>query len=177
MAKGETKIASTLEDIEKVLDVKTKITGGYILDKFIKPRPNDVEGKVVMILQTKDDDGKLGPIKIVKNPSFKTNEAAFMTVAEINHPDIELQLGMGKSDLNAMTRMLNSEGWTLEDLPGKTVRITANYYTKVGAPKCSKCNGKGCAACENTGYSTVFNWKAVKNSPTKDTTKKVVDEF
>jgi len=175
MVQSETTGIKSQEDFDKLL--KTEITGGYISDKFIMPRPND-GGKVVRILWSKDNKGELCPMKVVKNSKFKDGNGVFMTVAEIDQPEVELQMGVGESIKNAVKRMLNSEGWNINDLPDKIVHITANYYTSERAAKCSKCHGKGCVACENTGYSTVFNMKARRDlmSPTKQT-KKVADEF
>lgn len=176
MAKSENKVISSEEDLEKLF--KPEITGGYIADKLVMPRPGD-GGKALLILNSKDDDGTLGPIKNVKNSKFRDGNGLFMAVAEYDHPEIELQMGLGESLKNSIKRMCNSEGWKLVELPGKIVHITANYYTAVGAAKCNKCGGKGCAACENTGNSTVFNIRARHDlmSPTGSTKKKVADEF
>lgn len=176
MVQSETSAIKSQEDFDRLL--KTEITGGYISDKFVMPRPND-GGKIVTIKWSKDNKGELCPMKVVKNSKFRDGNGVFMIVSEIEHPDVELQMGVGESIKSSIKRMLNEEKWNINDLPGKVVHITANYYTAEGAPKCSKCSGKGCVACENTGNSTVFNMKARGDimSPTSQTKKKVADEF
>lgn len=176
MAKSDRTIVSSVEDLEKIF--KPEITGGYIADRITMPRPGD-GGKAVLILHSKGEDGQLGVVHIVRNEKMKTGEASFMSVAEYDHPEVEMQMGLGESLKNSIKRMCNSEGWKISDLPGKIVHITANYYTGEKAPKCSQCHGIGCAACENTGNSTVFNVRARHDlmSPTGSTKKKVADEF
>lgn len=173
MAQSENRAISSLEELNDVF--KHDETRKSISDKLVMPRPGD-GGKAVLILNSKGDDGSIGPIKVVKNSKFKDGNGIFMTVAEVEHPGVELQMGLGESLKNSIDRMCNTEKWTLAELPGKIIHITANYYPKI---KCSKCNGIGCAACEKTGDSTVFNARARHDlmSPTKSTKGKVADEF
>lgn len=175
MPKSETKVVSSAADLESIFQHDE--TRKSIADKFIMPRPND-GGKAVTILNTKGEDGTLGVVSVVKNEKFTNTEGQgiFMMVADVEHPEVEQQMGLSKSLFNSIDRLCNSEGWKLDGLPGKIIHITANYYPKI---KCSKCNGRGCAACENTGNSTVFNVRARHDlmSPTKSVKGKVVDQF
>jgi len=179
MVKGQTKAITTEEELGKLF--APDITGGYIADKFVTPIPGD-GGKAIIILNSKDDNGELCVVKNVKNPGFESEEANFMTVAEYEHPEVELQLGVNKSIANAVKRMCTSEEWKFNDLPGKIVHITANWYTKVrcsGVDKKIGCLGKNCPKCNGSGYSKVFNLRARKDlmSPSKQTKGKVADEF
>ncbi len=133
-----------------------KITDGTIADKIVMPRPGD-KGVVVRFLYAKAKDGTLGVVNVVKNEKFKDGYGEFLNVELYDKPGIEYQMGLGKSMKNAIVRMSITNKWKLTDLPGKIAHITANYYPKI---KCNKCNGRGCAACENTGNSTVFNVRA-----------------
>lgn len=156
MVESEKIVIANDADLEAIF--KPDITGGTISDKLIMPRPGD-GGKCIRFLYAgKDANGQLGVINVVKNDKFtKGGKGFFMNVEEIDHEGIQLQMGLGESTLNSIKRMCNSNGWKIADLPGKVAMITANYYDKI---KCSKCSGKGCAACENTGKSTVFNVQA-----------------
>lgn len=178
MVKSDTKVIASAAELEGLFEHDE--TRKSIADKFIMPRPND-GGKAVTILHSKGLDGSLGVVSVVKNEKFTNSEGQgiFMMVADVNQPEVEQQMGLSKSMFNSIDRLCNSEGWKLAELPGKIIHITANYYTAVGAAKCNKCNGRGCAACENTGNSTVFNVRARHDlmSPTRSTKKKVADEF
>ena len=174
MAKSDRTVVSSAEDLEKLFQHDE--TRKSIADKLVMPRPND-GGKAVTILYSKGDDGQPGVVHVVKNEKFESGgQGVFMMVAEVEHPEVELQMGVNKSLFNSFDRLCNSEGWKLTELPGKIVHITANYYPKI---KCNKCNGRGCAACENTGNSTVFNVRARHDlmTPTKNVKGKVADEF
>ncbi len=164
-------IVSDEEALSKILG--EGVTGETIEDKLVMPRPGD-KGIVVRFHYVKDKDGTLGIIKIVKNEKFTTGEGKFFNVELVDNPGVMYQMGAGKSAGISVKRMCNTNGWKLTDLPGKIAHITANYYPKV---KCSKCNGRGCVACENTGNSTVFNIRArldLMSAVPKDARK---DEF
>lgn len=166
MVKSENKIVSSSAELDSIFEHDA--TRKSIADKLVMPRPAS-DGKIITILHSKGDDGSLGLVKIVNNPKFRDGNGIFMTVEEYDHPGVELQMGLGKSLKQSLDRMCNTEGFPLDQLPGKIVHITANYYTTENAPKCSKCNGRGCEACESTGYSTVFNVRLRKDlmNPTK----------
>lgn len=174
MAKSETKVIDNATDLEALFEHDADRKS--IADKFVMPRPND-GGKAVTILYSKGPDGKQGVVSIVKNEKFTNSDGqgVYMMVADVKYPEVEQQMGVSKSLFNSFDRLCNTEGWKLSELPGKTVHITANYYEKI---KCNKCNGRGCAACEGTGNSTVFNVRARHDlmSPTKQSNKNI-DQF
>jgi len=163
---------SDREALDKILGDKP-VTGGTISDKLVMPRPGD-KGVIVVFLYNKELDGTLKVIKIVKNDKFTTGEGGFFNVGLLDNPGIEYQVGVGKSMGNAIQRMLNTNKWQIEDLPGKIAHITANYYDKI---PCSKCNGRGCSACEHTGKSTVFNVRARLDLMSVTSNVKKTDEF
>lgn len=154
MAQSENKIVTDLNELNTIFEHDEKRQS--IQDKLVMPIPGD-KGKIVRFLVFKGDNGSYGPIKVVKNDKFNAGSGVFMNVEELSNPGVELQMSLGISLKGAIDRMCNTQKWTLTDLPGKIVHITANYYTAKDAPKCSKCGGRGCPACGNTGNSTVFN--------------------
>ncbi len=175
--KSENKAVSSLSELNELFkhDESRKV----IMGKLVMPRPGD-GGKTLLILNSQGDDGTVGPVKVVKNSKFKDGNGIFMTVAEHKHLETSLQMGLGKSLFNAFDRMCNTEGFTLADLPGKIVQLTANYYTAPDAPKCSNCMGRGCNKCEGTGNSTVFSVQLRRDlmeSPTKAAKGKIEDTF
>ena len=148
---SENKVIQSAEELNEIF--KHDETRKVIAGKLEMPRPGK-GGKAIIILNSKGDDGSIGPVKVVKNSKFKDGNGVFMAVAEADHPEVELQMGLGESLKQSFDRLCNSEGWKLTELPGKIVQLNAAYYKK---NKCSQCGGRGCVACENTGQSTVFS--------------------
>ena len=165
-------VVNSAEDLNKIFGHDE--TRKSIADKFVMPRPGD-GGKAVRILYTKNSDNSLGVVSIVKNDKFKDGQGIFMNVADVEQPEIELQMSLSKSMFNSIDRMCNSEGWKLTDLPNKVIHITANWYPKI---KCNQCNGLGCDKCDGTGNSTVFNVRARHDlMSATGAAKKKADEF
>ncbi len=173
MAKGETQVISSKEEIEKLFEHDE--TRKVILPKLQTPVPND-GGKDIIILYSKDDNGNPGLLYKVKHEKMNTGEALFMTVAEYEHQEVPLQMGVNKSVFNSLDRLCNSKGWLLTELPGKILHMTASAYSKY---PCRECNGKGCDSCGGSGKSKVFNFTARDDlmTPSKQTKGKVADEF
>lgn len=174
MAKGETQVVSSREEIEKLFEHDE--TRKAILPKLVTPVPGD-GGKDIVILYSKGEDGNAGLLYKVKHEKMNAGEAAFMTVAEYGHEEVPLQMGVNKSIFNSLDRLCNTEKWSLHsDLFGKVLHMTAISYPKY---PCRECNGRGCSACGGTGKSKVFNFTARKDlmTPTGQTKKKEADEF
>jgi len=170
---SETKIVSSISDLKDIFKHKDDRKG--IKPKFEMPKIGG-DGKTIVIVDSDDGNGNVGPIRIVKNEKMKGGEAPFMDVMEHGDESTIYQMGLGESLLIQFDAMCNDNKWPLTDLHGKIVTIKASPYAKF---KCNSCYGKGCEDCDNTGKSKVFSLTARHDlmNPTKVASKGPADNF
>lgn len=123
------------------------------------PTPEQKAGVTVRFLWSKDASRNPVLVEQVTNPKFKGDKktAYFMAVEELDNPGVERRVGLSSSLYASLVRVTNNEEMRLEDIIGKVVTITANYWTSAPLAKrdknrkCVKCLGKGCSFCTVTG--------------------------
>lgn len=160
---SETKVVSNISDLKDVFKHKDDRKG--IKPKFEMPKIGG-PGKTIVVVNSDDGNGNIGPIRIVTNEKMKNGSAPFMDVMEHGDESTIYQMGLGESLLLQIDAMCNDNKWPLTDLHGKIVTIKAAPYAKF---KCNNCGGRGCDECDNTGKSKVFSLTARHDlmNPTK----------
>jgi hypothetical protein len=134
-------------------DKRAKIAG--IKNRAKMPDPSK-KGDVltVVVRYYTDKSGKVDYYKKVTGEKFKT-PAIFLNVEELDAPGLEKDMQVPKTLYQSIDRELSNRGLTIVDLPGKTMSITADYWTSAPRAKrskqCPKCKGKGCDFCVVSG--------------------------
>ncbi len=174
------------EKLKKISTIKGKLK---------MPSPDIKGDKVdVRILYYRNNDNTTSIFKTIEGAGFRSR-AVFLNVEEINAPGIEKDMPLSTSLYQSICRELYNRGLTnpdgsanLDELPGKVLTITADYW--FAAPtskrsidkKCVKCNGKGCEFCtvagtgEDAGRQTGLQPPTVYTATIRDDLTETPDE-
>jgi hypothetical protein len=173
MADVESVFSSDSKELESIFGMddekREKVAG--IRHRIRMPDPaKENDSVTVRVLYYQKPDGTVQLYKTVKGEKFRST-AVFLNVEDVNMPGVQKDLSLSKTLYQSIDRELYNRGLKWEDLPGKVLTITADYWTSAPRNKrsatCMKCNGSGCDFCTVTGTGEDAGIKTGLNPPTR----------